>query len=113
MKRVSLANIFLAVLVVVFICSIFSVNATGKNKTFFSESSKEAEAEYLHEVKAVLAEYYMPNAGVMLTKVSQDGINIEYSLKIHTGAVNSEEMIRELNSLKPDVACATVNLIFE
>lgn len=113
MKRISLSYVILAVAIIIFLFSIFSVKAMGSNKVYFGKDTKAAEEEYVNNIKSVLAEYYMGKSGIMLSKVSEDGINIEYTVQIHTGRDNSQEMIDELKAVKLEVAASTVNLIFK
>ncbi|MCQ2520337.1 MAG: hypothetical protein MJ107_07395 [Lachnospiraceae bacterium] len=113
MKRISLSYVFLALAIVIFFFSIFSVKAMGGNKIYFEEDATVAEEEYINNIKSVLADYYMGKSGVMLLKVSEDGVNIEYTVQIHTGSDNSQEMIDELKAVKLEVAASKVKFIFK
>lgn len=112
-KRNAFGYIIIAVLMLLFLGSIFSVRTYGKDKEYFSESSLEAEKEYIQQVKEILSEYGLPHAGITLTKVSEDGINVEYTTKIHTGTKYSEEMTSEIEGVTLKVDRSAVHLVIE
>jgi len=106
--------IFWIVTTVIFIFGIgglFKLNAEGRND-YFSEDTGCYESEYISEVKEVLSEYYMSKAGITLTKISQDGTSIEYTVEIHTGRENSKEMMARIRRLSPKTPNSSVRVVF-
>ena len=110
MKKEIILYVVVAILAILLIGGLFSVKAEGK-RSYFSEKDIPAEQEYIGRVKEVLSEYHINNASITLNKISEDGTYTEYTVKIHTGINNSEEMIEKLEGLSPEVEGATVDLI--
>lgn len=110
MKKLILGTI-VTLFFIVAVTSIFSIKAESR-KSYISNNNKAEEAAYLKEVKTVLSDYYVKNAGLTLTKTSEDGTVTEYNLEIHTGRENSEEMIEKIKRLSPNVPGCTVRVNF-
>ena len=58
-------------------------------------------------LKEVLKDNSLPNAGITLTKTS-DGYTTEYTVSIHTGEEESEELLNELNAVETKIEGSTV-----
>lgn len=110
LKKELIIYVVLAILAIICIGGLFALKAEG-DASYFSESNIEAETEYVENLKEVLSEYHMPNAGITLNRISEDGTFIEYTVMIHTGNKNSEEMIDRLESLSLAVANSSVKLV--
>lgn len=111
MKKELTFWIVAAFIIIVGIGGLFKINAEGKSD-YFSDDAKCYEDEYISEVKEVLSEYYMSKAGITLTKISQDGTSIEYTVEIHTGRENSEEMMARIKKLAPKTPKSTLRVVF-
>ncbi len=95
---------------VIGIGGIFSIKAESK-KNFISDNYKVEEKAYVSEVKEVLVKYYVPNAGVMLTKTSDDGINLDYKVEIHTGHKVDSNLEAEISKLALKVPNSCVRVV--
>ena len=112
MSRQTILNILLAFLFVIEIGGLFSIKTEGR-RDYFVDANKELEQEYIKEIKAVLCEYRMGNAGITLTKVSEDGTYTEYTVKIHTGRENPKEMLERIEDLSPKISDCSVSVVFD
>lgn len=108
-----LVGILLGILIFSFCC----INASADEKGF-SKNSKVAEQEYKKDIKSVLGEFHVSNAGVTMSKELHDGVNVTYSVVIHISAyknfdnVEKEQLLYELGMLEIDVDNAKVNFSF-
>lgn len=107
-----LAGILLGVMLILFWGTKASADEPG-----FSARTDAAESSYRMEVKDVLGDYGMRNAGVTMTKTTYDGVNINYSVMIHISSYNinkceKERLISDLNSLEISVENAGVSFSF-
>lgn len=109
MKK-TVVYILVALVFVIGIGGIFSIKAESK-KRLISENYRVEEKEYVSEIKEVLVKYYVPNAGVMLTKTSEDGINLDYKVEIHTGYKLDGEMESEIKGLALKVPNSSVRVV--
>lgn len=90
--------IILAFALVVLIVWAFSAKSFAKSDNLYV-SRDDAEHEYMESLKDVLARNAYENAGITMTKITEDAVNYEYSVLIHISnkSDNREEVI---NSLK-------------
>lgn len=107
-----LAGVLLGLMLILFWGTKASAGETG-----FSRRTDAAESAYRMEVKDVLGDYGMRNAGVTMTKTTYDGVNINYSVMIHISSYNinkseKEKLVSELNALTIDVDNAGVCFSF-
>ena len=86
--------------------TLISVKASGSNPVI-SKQNVQAEKEYVKALKEVLKDNSLPNAGITLTKTS-DGYTTEYTVSIHTGEEESEELLNELNEVETKIEGSTV-----
>lgn len=86
--------------------TLISVKASGSNPVI-SKQNVQAEKEYVKALKEVLKDNSLPNAGITLTKTS-DGYTTEYTVSIHTGEEESEELLNELNAVETKIEGSTV-----
>lgn len=91
---------------------IFSIKSEGSEKQFFSDDTKKAETEYVSELRSVLCDMHFNNAGVTLTKISEDGLNVQYTASIHLSrAIDEDELLKALYSVDIDVENSEVKII--
>ena len=86
--------------------TLISVKSSGSNPVN-SKQNVQAEKEYVKALKEVLKDNSLPNAGITLTKTS-DGYTTEYTVSIHTGEEESEELLNELNAVETKIEGSTV-----
>ena len=86
--------------------TLISVKASGSNPVI-SKQNVQAEKEYVKALKEVLKDNSLPNEGITLTKTS-DGYTTEYTVSIHTGEEESEELLNELNAVETKIEGSTV-----
>lgn len=116
-KRLFTCLLMAAVLVVI-ISGMCSICAMGRNRRYFSDVSKECEQEYIKSVKGILADYGVYNAGINLTKTSEDGTSIEYTVVINSYVIDkmddaeTAQLYNSLIQTEPAIANSTVEIRF-
>lgn len=100
MKKQIAVYIISILILTISVGGLFSLKTKG-SQDFFDDYDRNIDKQYISEIKDVLSEYYMGNSGITLTKTSEDGTFTEYTVEIHTGRKNSEEMVERLRALKP------------
>ena len=111
-KAGELAILFPAILIVIVLFTVLTLKATGKDRPI-SLDNMAAETEYVDELREVLIDHHIKNAGITLTKTSMTGEDTEYTVMIHTRRQLSQDLLQELCSMRPDVANATVSFVFD
>ncbi len=106
MKKNIIVYALATLLLVTSLFTLVSVKASGSNPVI-SKQNVQAEKEYVKALKEVLKDNSLPNAGITLTKTS-DGYTTEYTVSIHTGEENSEELLNELNAVDSKIEGSTV-----
>ena len=106
MKKNIIVYALATLLLVTSLFTLVSVKASGSNPVI-SKQNVQAEKEYVKALKEVLKSNSLPNAGITLTKTS-DGCTTEYTVNIHTGEENSEELLNELNAVDSKIEGSTV-----
>lgn len=106
MKKNIIVYALAAILLATSLFTLFSIKASGSNPVI-SKQNIQAEKEYVKALKEVLKENCLPNAGITLTKTS-DGYTTEYTVCIHTGLEESEELLNELNAVDPKIEGSSV-----
>ncbi len=106
MKKNIIVYALATLLLVTSLFTLVSVKASGSNPVI-SKQNVQAEKEYVKALKEVLKSNSLPNAGITLTKTS-DGYTTEYTVSIHTGEENSEELLNELNAIDSKIEGSTV-----
>ena len=106
MKKNIIVYALATLLLVTSLFTLVSVKASGSNPVI-SKQNVQAEKEYVKALKEVLKANSLPNAGITLTKTS-DGYTTEYTVSIHTGEENSEELLNELNAVDSEIGGSTV-----
>lgn len=110
---VILAGILLGLLIFSFCC----INASADEKGF-AKNSQSAESEYKSEIKSVLVNHHIGNAGVTISKELHGGVNVVYSVEIHISAYKNfdkaekEQLLHELGMLEIGVENARVDFSF-
>lgn len=108
-----LAGILLGIMILCF----FSISASA-GETGFSHRTDSAETAFKAGVKDVLGEFGMRNAGVTMTKVTYDGINVSYSVSIRVSSytnfnqMEKGKMLERLETLNLEVANSEVVFSF-
>lgn len=108
---VIVASLLLAALLL----TLLSIKAIA-GPTYITADMDEKESIYLDSVKQVLRESNIVNAGVTMTKTTENGYDFEYSLCIHANPENikmigsTKEIDRKLLALDMDIEGAKVNL---
>lgn len=101
-KRVNAAKFFVvSMILVLFLTMAMSIKANGREKNMI-KSNDAAETVYRNGIKAVLKDNGAKNAGVNLTKITEDGQHFEYKVVINLpGYLNLDNMEKEnlLNEL--------------
>ncbi len=52
-------------------------------ESVFNKRTNTAEIEFRNEIKRVLKENGIKNAGISMTKITEDGVNIDYNISIN------------------------------
>ena len=82
--RLNILIATLSVIILAGVCSLTLVARANDNKSKeFRQQIENREKEYVKEVKNVLAESGFENAGVNLTKVTDENMNMNYRLVIN------------------------------
>lgn len=117
-KRVNVAKFLLVSMVIVlFLTMLFSIRANAREKGF-SKATDEAETIYRSDIRKVLKAEGAANAGINLTKITEDGRNFEYSVVINLPSyinlddMEKENLLNELYAIKLDVENADVTFSF-
>jgi len=116
-KERSIVIILAGVLLGILILCFFSVNASA-GEPCFSKKTDAAESEFKTSVKDVLGEYGIRTAGVTMTKVSYDGVNITYKVQIHISSYKSfsetekDKLLKDLQGLNIEVDNSEVKFSF-
>lgn len=100
-------RIFVAVTFIVLVITIFSVKSYGNDQMNLQSHVAEEKA-YRTQLKSVLANYSEANAGITMTKVSLDGIHVEYTVSIH--AKEDEKLQKALKDVELGIENATVTI---
>lgn len=109
--------IFVTIILVIFLGMFFRIQAVAKENVF-SETTDAAELEYRLELKCVLADFGAKNAGITMTKTSEDGRLLAYKVNINLPKYidfNSEketELREALDSKTLNVEGAVVSFSF-
>ena len=102
MKKNRIVYLVAALLIASSVFTGFSIKASG-NRPELSNTNVEAEREYVSSLKTVLKDNHYPTAGITLTKTSDDGFYIEYTVDVHTGCEYSEELREALEAVDLNV----------
>ncbi len=70
----------LGILCITFLMLHIKVSA---RESVFSKRTNPAEIEYRNEIRQVLKEHGIKNAGVTMTKITEDGVSIDYNISIN------------------------------
>ncbi len=70
----------LGILCITFLLLHIKVSA---RESVFNKRSNTAEIEFRNEIKQVLKDYGIKNAGVTMTKITEDGVSIDYNISIN------------------------------
>lgn len=111
MKKMRLVYIIITIISIIAIGGLFKLDTEGKSR-YFSEDTKAAEQEYVAGLRAVLSSHYLPNAGITLTKRSDNGTEIEYTVIIHTGLKDNGDLNKDVEDISIDVDNSTINIIY-
>lgn len=116
-KERSVVLIIAGILLGILILCFFSVNASA-GEHGFSQKTDSAETEFRASVKEVLGEYGVGSAGITMSKVSYDGVNITYKVQIHISSYKSvsneekDKLLTDLQALNIAVSHAEVKYSF-
>jgi hypothetical protein len=75
-----IAVLALGILCITFLMLHIKVSA---RESVFNKRSNTAEIEFRNEIKQVLKDYGIKNAGVTMTKITEDGVSIDYNISIN------------------------------
>lgn len=103
--------IAITVVAIIAIFGFFKIDVEGKN-TYFTENTKNAEKEYIVNVRSVLTDNYLPNAGITLTKTSENGVDMEYTMLVHTGLEDNSKIDKEIDKIVLKVKNSTIKIIY-
>ena len=104
--------LFSTILIVIVLFTVLTLKASGKDRPISLDNTV-AETEYVGELKTVLNDHHVKNAGITLTKTSETGEDTEYTVMIHTRNQLQADILHELKGIRPDVAGATVTFVFD
>ena len=105
------AVLFPAIIIVIALFTILTIKASGKTHPISLDNTA-AETEYVSQIREILADNNVKNAGVTLTKVSETGEDTDYTVLIHTRVQLSQDVISKLSAVRPDVERSTVSMVF-
>lgn len=116
-EKAVITLLLLTVLLIIFIGSLFRIEAVAK-ENYFSKESNQAEIAYRSEIKDILKTVGAGNSGIMMTKTSADGINFDYSVQIHMpeyinlNKMEKDNLIASLKALDLGVDNSSVSFSF-
>jgi len=112
-----LGIILLTIVLIIAFGSVSHIKAVAK-ESYFSNATDAAETQFRTEIKDVLKTYGAKNAGITMTKISEDGYSLEYrvviSLPDYINLENGKEesIMADLNGIVLDVSEASVEFSF-
>lgn len=107
----------ITVLAIIFVSFAFHIKAVAK-ENYFAGVDNNTEISYRTSVKDVLKAAGIKNSGITMTKQSNDGINIVYSVNIHMpeyiklNKMEKEKLLADLYAIELDVMNSSVSFSF-
>lgn len=117
LERKILGLLIITLLAIIFVGGMFRIQAVAKENCFSKDTDK-VESMFVGEVKTVLAQYGAKNAGVTMTKTSEENRNVTYHVAVNLPKYisDSEEVSgkikKALNDLSIEIECASTVFTF-
>lgn len=112
--KLTIIILFAAIFFVFYFCHIQAVAAESEAKRV----TKQLEAQFEHELSEVLKDAGLKNAGITMTKLTDDGVNYKYKISIYLpkyfdrSGNAMKELSGKLNSVDSHIDGASVSFYF-